>query len=200
MGQNQKEILKSLLPAILFMIIFKFYSYKIALGVGLVVGAIIYISEYRKHNKLSTMDKLGLFGLIIQSILGALASNPKVYFVYPLIENVVFSVIFLGSLFTKNNVISLFAKDYIRDENTYEIMKPSYYKLTLLWGLLFVLKAIIKGIGIMNWSFELLYSVNWILGTPLSILLLWFSFQYPNMVYNKYNSKNEAETSSQTFV
>jgi intracellular septation protein A len=196
MRKSQKEIIKSLLPAILFMVVYKFYSYKIALGVGLIFGATIYISEYRKHRKLSSMDKLGLFGLIIQSVLGALASNPKVYFVYPLIENIVFAVIFIGSLFTKNNIISLFAKDYASDDKAYEIMKPAYYRLTLIWGVFFLIKAIIKGVGIMSWSFELLYSVNWILGTPLSVVLLWFSFNYPNIVYKKYNSGNEIETSS----
>lgn len=189
-------MVKSLLPAILFMVVYKFYSYKIAIGVGLLFGAAIYISEYRKHSKLSNMNKLGLFGLIIQSILGALASNPNVYFVYPLIENIVFAVIFMGSLFTRNTIITLIAKDYVSDNKAYEIMKPAYYKLTLIWGLFFIIKAIIKGIGIMNWSFELLYSVNWILGTPLSIVLLWFSFQYPNMIYKKYNANNEIEASS----
>jgi uncharacterized membrane protein len=119
-----------------------------------------------------------------------------VYFVYPLIENIVFAVIFIGSLFTKNNIISLFAKDYASDDKAYEIMKPAYYRLTLIWGVFFLIKAIIKGVGIMSWSFELLYSVNWILGTPLSVVLLWFSFNYPNIVYKKYNSGNEIETSS----
>ncbi|MEA1974112.1 MAG: DUF3159 domain-containing protein [Bacillota bacterium] len=183
MRKSYKEIIKSLLPAILFMVIYKFYSYKIALVVGLIVGAVIYISKYRKYNKLSSMDKLGLFGLIIQCILSSLASNPKVYFVYPLIESIMFAAVFIGSLFTKNSIISFFAKDYVSEDNIYEIMKPTYYKLTLIWGVFFLFRAIIKAVGIMSWSFELLYYINWILGTPVSLGLLWFSFKYPNKVY-----------------
>lgn len=195
MQTSQREILKSLLPAIVFMVIYKVYSFKMALVVGFILGAVIYISAYRKNKRLNGMDKLGLFGLTVQSLLAALATNPKVYFVYPLIQNTVFAVIFFGSLFTKNCLVAIFAKDYNGGEEDLELLMPTYRKITLVWAVFFLLKALIKAIGMLNWSFEILYAVNWMLGTPLSVFLLWFSFAYPNRVYGKYrlecNGRNE---------
>lgn len=182
--QGMREIIKSLLPAILFMILYKGISFKAALIVGFTVGIIIYSIEHRKNGKLTSMDKLGVFGLITQTIMALLAKNPKMYFIYPLIENLIFVVIFLGSLFLKMDAVTYISKDFTEGETLKDLI-PLHRKLTILWGIYYLVKALIKVIGLMKWSFDTLYWVSWITGTPMFIALVWASFYYPRKKYNK---------------
>lgn len=185
-----RDILRSLLPAIIFMLVFNYYSYKMALAVGFIIGGAVYGYAYKNRGKLTAMEKVGLFGLIMQSGLGALATNPKVYFLYPLIENMVFALIFFGSLFIGREIVAIFAMDYGGAEEAYEMLRPTYRRLTAMWAVYFLIKAIVKIVGMMNWSFEILYTVNWLLGTPCVAVLMWLSFTYPNRVYNQLMSEN----------
>jgi len=192
MRKHYQSIIRSILPTIAFMMVYKLSSYKHALVVGLVIGIIVYSNTYRKNNGLKTMDKIGVFSLIASSIMGLIATNPIMYFVYPLIQNAFFMAIMFGSLLFKSDVVSLIAKDYV-DEEDRESMRPTYRKLTLMWGIYFLVRTSVKAIGIMSWSFELLYTVNWILGTPVGIALVWYSFNFPNVVYKKMKLDNEQE-------
>jgi len=77
------------------------------------------------------------------------------------------------------------AKDFVESEHVLQLMRPTYRKLTIMWSVYFMIKAAVKVFGLMNWSFEQLYTINWILGTPISALLMFYSFTYPNRVYDK---------------
>jgi intracellular septation protein A len=173
------------------MIVYRQVSFKYAIVFGFALGIIIYTYDYKRHGKLTNMDKLGMFGLLVQSVLGIFAENPKIYFIYPLLENCVFAGIFLGSLFTKEPLAALFAKDYVDNDDAFEILRSCYRRITIWWGLYYIVKAFIKVLGLMSWSFEVLYSVNWILGTPVAMALLWLSFHYPNQEYQRLISKDK---------
>lgn len=191
MSRKYKEIILSLIPALIFLIVYRTLSFRIALICGFVIGAIIYISKYKKYKSLSSFDYLGIFGLVSQTIIGYLAKNPMTYFIYPLIENILYMIVFAASLIMKKDVISFLAKDYVESEEILVKLKPVFRKITLLWVVFFAIKLLVKIIGMTSWSFELLYSINWIMGTPISLFLLWFSFTYPDKFYkNKYEISN----------
>lgn len=184
MSNSYRQILRSLFPALLFMLVYKLFTFKLAIITGFGVGIILYSREYRQLGRLTSMDKLGIFGLVMQSVMGFIASDPKIYFIYPLVQNGLFAVLFLVSMFRNTSAIGYFSKEYVSADD-YELMKPVYRQLTLYWSVFFILKVVIKTVGLMKWSFDMLYTVNWILGTPMSILLLWYTFHYPNKVYDK---------------
>lgn len=182
MKKQHLEICRSLLPAVLFLIVFKVYSYDLALITGLAIGTAIYGYTYKKKGCLSALDKIGLLGLIIQSIIGLIANNEKMYFAYPLVQNAVVTMLLFISLFLKDDIISLIARDF-NDEEDRELMRPTYRKLTMMWGVFFLIRTVVKVIGLLNWSFEMLYTVNWVLGTPVSVAMIYLSFSYPNKIY-----------------
>lgn len=189
MNSKFKEILLSLIPALIFLIMYRITSFKVAIICGFAMGGIVYIYKYRKNKSLSSFDYLGIFGLLSQTIIGYLARNPMTYFVYPLIENLLYMMVFAISLLMKKDAVSFLAKDYVKNEDTLIKLQPAFRKVTLIWTVFFGIKALIKIIGMTSWSFELLYSINWITGTPLSLLLLWFSFTYPDKYYvSKYGA------------
>lgn len=183
MNSKFKEILLSLIPALIFLIVYRTTSLKMAIIFGFTIGAIIYINKYRKSKSLSSFDYLAIFGLFSQTIIGYLAKNPMTYFVYPLIENLLYMMVFVVSLLIKKDAVSFLAKDYVENKDMLRKLKPAFNRLTLICAIFFGIKVLVKVIGMTSWSFELLYSINWIMGTPLSILLLWFSFTYPDKYY-----------------
>lgn len=189
MNSKFKEIILSLIPALIFLIMYKTTSFKMALICGFVIGAIVYITKYKRNKSLSSFDYLGIFGLLSQTIIGYMAKKPMTYFVYPLIENLLYMIVFAISLLVKKDAVSFIAKDYFDNEEMRTKLQPAFRKVSLIWAIFFGIKALIKIVGMTSWSFELLYSINWIMGTPLSLLLLWFSFTYPDKYYvSKYGA------------
>jgi len=190
MRRSHREILLSVLPAILFLIVYKYVSYKVALIVGLMSGLLVFTLKYRSKGKFSAFDKIGIFGLVAQSSISIIAENPQIYFLFPLVQNIVFAAVFIISLFTSVDACSYIAKDFVDSESSLQLMRPTYRKLTVMWSLYYLLKVFVKIFGLMNWSFEELYTINWVLGTPVSLLLLFYSFSYPNKVYEKIHCEN----------
>lgn len=185
MRRSHKEVFLSVLPAIIFLLSYRNVSYKFALITGLVSGVIVFGYKYKANGKLSAFDNIGIFGLIVQSSISFIAEDPQMYFIYPIIQNAVFALVFIISLFTPLDACSYIAKDFTESEEILKLMRPTYKKLTIVWSMYYLVKMTVKIFGIMNWSFEQLYTVNWILGTPVSALLLFYSFTYPNRVFDK---------------
>lgn len=185
--KKYKEIFISLVPMIAFIIIYKMVSFRAAVITGFILSGIVYLGKYIRYKKLTSFDYMGLMGLIIQTIVGVIARDPKTYFIYPLIQNSIYLLLCTVSLVINRDICAFFAKDYYDSEKIYDLCRPAFKKITLAWGLFFLIKVAIKIIGLTSWSFEVLYGVNWLLGAPLSILLFWFTFWYPDQYYaNKY--------------
>lgn len=157
---------------------------------GFGIGLIIYLGEYIKNKTLTSFSYLGIFGLICQTVISLIGENPKTYFIYPLVSNLVYALIFGISLIIKKDIIAFFARDMCKTEEGFYELKPAFRTITILWFIFFLLKTIIKSFGLMNWSFETLYIVNWMLGNPVSIVLLWYSFEYPEKYYKKIQESN----------
>lgn len=185
MKTRYKTILLSLIPAIIFMTAYRFLSFSHAVIIGFSVGIIIYTSKYMKNRKLTTFDYIGIFGLVSQTIISIVANNPKTYFIYPLVENGIYAIAIGISLIIGKDVISYIAKDFNNKEDPNEDCTPAYRRLSYLWMMYYIIKVIVKIIGISNWDFEVLYTVNWILSTPAGIFLIWLSFSYPEKYYIK---------------
>lgn len=185
MRQRYKEIINGVIPAIIFMVIYKYISFSWAVITGFGIGLIIYIREYIKYKKLTSFSYLGIFGLVFQTMISLIAKNPKTYFIYSLISNLVYAIIFGISLIIKKDIISFCARDMCETEEEFHNLKPAFRTITAIWFIFFILRTIIKAVGFMNWSFETLYIINWILGTPVSIILIWYSFEYPVRYYKK---------------
>ena len=91
MRNRYKTILFSLIPAIIFIISYRLLTFKYAVIIGFTLGIIIYTGKYLKNKKLTVFDYLGMFGLVSQTVISIIAENPKIYFVYPLVENSIYS-------------------------------------------------------------------------------------------------------------
>lgn len=190
MNKGYKEITLSAIPALLFLLVFKYVSYKAALIVGFVFGILVFSHKYKVNGELRSFDRIGIYGLIIQSVISLIAENPRIYFLYPLVQNIVVTIVFIGSLLWREDACSYLAKDYVKSESIMKLMRPTYRKLTYMWSLYYIIKIVIKVFGLINWSFEKLYVVSWLFGTPVSVALLLYTFTHPQKVYEKISLSN----------
>lgn len=190
MNSKFKEILREIIPAIIFMVIYKYISFSWAVSSSFGIGLTIYIQEYIKLKKLKPFSYLGIFSLVSQTIISFVFTNPKVYYVYPLISNSVYTFIFGVSLIIKKDVISYLARDLCEREEDFYILKPAFRRVTIMWFIFYLLKVIIKGFGFINWSFDTLYYVNLFFEMPATLYLIWYSFVYPEKYYKKVKKVN----------
>lgn len=189
MNTKHREILREIIPTIIFMVIYKYISFSWAVLSSFAVGLTIYVQEYIKLRKLKPFSYLGIFSLVSQTIISFVFKDPKVYYVYPLISNLLYTLIFGVSLIIKKDIISYLAKDLCEREEDFYILKPAFRRVTMLWFVFYTFKVVIKGVGLMNWSFETLYYINFILGMPTTLYLIWYSFYYPENYYKKVENK-----------
>lgn len=185
MKSKYNDIFISCIPAIIFILVYRNYTFKIAVITGFGIGIVLFIHKYITRKSLSSINKLGFVGLIIQTAISLIAENENMYFVYPIISNSIYSLAFGISILINKDLISIIARSMISNEGTFELLKPVYRKISGIWFVFFLLKTVTNLIGLGTLSFEILYGVNWTLGTPITLMLLWFSFWYPNKILAK---------------
>ena len=188
MENKSLEILKSLISTFIFILLYKYLPFKVAVIIGVLYGALFYIHKYIKYRRFESFDVVVIAGLIVQLLLSFISKNKMVYFIYPIISNLVYATIFAVSLIRKKDVASYLAKDMCRDKETYVTLLPAFRRITFLWLGFFLLKAFIGALGIFYLSFERIYWILWIIGTPGYFLLSWFGFYYCKKYYVKVKS------------
>lgn len=187
---KQEDLVKSFIPSILFIVIYRLMSFKVAITIGLFFGLIIYGLKFYKVKKLSVLNIFGIIGLICSTFLGLLTNNPSTIFIYPIISCLVYSSVFFGSYFTKNDIVSSFAKGFIESEEVFRVVRPALRFINIIWGGYYLSKALFKLILLkINIPFDIIYTINIITGYPLIICIYLFSFKYSEWYYTQ-NSSN----------
>ncbi len=182
------EVSKSLISTLIFVLLYRYLPFKVAVIIGVIYGALFYIHKYIKYRRLESFDTVAVTGLAVQLLLSLISKNKMVYFIYPIISNSVYSAIFGVSLVRKKDVASYLAKDMCRDKETYTTLLPAFRRITFLWLGFFLLKAFVGAFGIIYLSFEDIYWIQWVIGTPGYFLLSWFGFYYCKKYYIKVKS------------
>ncbi len=182
------EVSKSLISTLIFVLLYRYLPFKVAVIIGVIYGALFYIHKYIKYRRLESFDTVAVTGLAVQLLLSLISKNKMVYFIYPIISNSVYAAIFGVSLVRKEDVASYLAKDMCRDKETYTTLLPAFRRITFLWLGFFLLKAFVGALGIIYLSFEDIYWIQWVIGTPGYFLLSWFGFYYCKKYYIKVKS------------
>ncbi len=182
------EVSKSLISTLIFVLLYRYLPFKVAVIIGVLYGALFYIHKYIKYRRLESFDTVAVTGLAVQLLLSLISKNKMVYFIYPIISNSVYAAIFGVSLVRKKDVASYLAKDMCRDKETYTTLLPAFRRITFLWLGFFLLKAFLGALGIIYLSFEDIYWIQWVIGTPGYFLLSWFGFYYCKKYYIKVKS------------
>ncbi|WP_160672058.1 VC0807 family protein [Clostridium sp. C8-1-8] len=193
---NKDFVISALIPIIIFV---GFDKAKLTL-IGIILSALWSISviasgfiKERKINALAafagTFAVIGLVGTII-------SKNEKFYFIAPIIQDALLALVFFGSLLFNRSLVQVIAEQtYIKNIPDKIINNPRYQSawriLTIAWGTLNVVQAIIRALLLNHMSMSSYFAVNTTISNISDALLIIFCIMFPKWyLLRKTNTSN----------
>jgi intracellular septation protein A len=150
-----------LIPAVLLWLMLQITDFTVAVLVALAWMTGASILRWATGRAVSGLLMLGLVILTVRTILALATGSHFLYFVQPVFADGVLAALFLGSLLTSRPVISRLAPDFYPVDDAV-IARPGIEcllrRLTLMWGLVILLKGVIT-----FWLLESLSTSNFVL-------------------------------------
>lgn len=181
---NKDFIVSAIIPIVIFSTFNKFKM--ILTGIilsGLWSIGVVIINFIKEHqiNALATLSAIfstiGLIGTII-------SKNPTFYLVSPIIQDMLYALIFFGSLFFEKSLIQIIVEQSYFKNASEELRKKAKYKsawriLTVAWGILNVSQAGLRAVLLYSVSMDSYYAISTIYSNISSPVLLAFSISFP---------------------
>ncbi|AOR23382.1 VC0807 family protein [Clostridium taeniosporum] len=181
---NKDFVVSAIIPIIIFSIFNKLQMtfYGIILSGVWSIGIVIinFIKEH-KINALASMSAIfsgiGLIGTII-------SKNPTFYLISPIIQDILYALIFFSSLLFERSLIQVIVEQSYLKNVSQEVKKKPKYKLvwrilTVAWGILNVSQAVLRTILLYSVSMSSYYAISTLYSNISSPLLLAFSILFP---------------------
>lgn len=187
---NREFIISAIVPLVIFYI---FDHFKMKLngiifsGCWCVWVVVVKLVRERKLNVIALLagvfSAVGLVGTII-------SSNPSFYLISPIVIDILYALIFFGSLFASRPFIQIIAEDSHIKLFSEEFRRTRKYKsawriLTAAWGILDITQALLRIVLLHTVSMGLYYSINTIYSHISSPLLLVFSYIFPRWYWRQ---------------
>lgn len=179
----RKDILLKLsyliLPAIVFYICYKYIGILVAilLSASLSVAAIIY--NFAKHKTVPHTQILGVLGLLLSFVAVLFTDNEKLYYVPALCSNCLLACFALLLTLRHKSIFHYIVKDF-NIPIVQNVPEDQFIPLNIMWLAFFIIKAVSKVLGILFMSFESLYWLVFLLGDPMTIVLVVCSAYFVN--------------------
>lgn len=125
---------------------------------------------------------IGIAGVVFSGALALLTENPKLFFLRSVLGDAAFGVAMVGSLAIGRPLIATFASWAVTIPDEYKstaAYKRSFAVLTLVWGIVNLMRAGGRGWMLTHGSLEQLMVVNLATGWPVFAALVGFSVWYP---------------------
>ncbi|MDE6829036.1 MAG: septation protein IspZ [Lachnospiraceae bacterium] len=171
------------LPAVLFYVIYNAVGIIPAVMVSLLYsfGSVIY-SKY-KGNAIKNSQTIGILGLLSSAAAIIFTGDEKLYYVPSLFGNTLFLGFMAVLSVRRKSVLHYLAKDF--DIKSLQVIpEEKMLRINLVWILYFALKIISKLAGILYLDFNKLYWLVFILGDPMTILVIVISVILIRMPYS----------------
>lgn len=181
---NRDFVVSAIIPIVIFSV---FNELKMPLS-GIILSALwsigIILLNFIKDRKLNSLAILaGIFAII--GLIGTIISRtPTFYLITPIVQDILWAIIFFGSLFFKRSLIQVIVEQSYLKDAPEELKKKAKYKsawtiLTIAWGLLNISQAVLRIILLYSTSMETYYAVSTVCGNISGPLLLAFSISFP---------------------
>jgi hypothetical protein len=177
---GRSNILDSILPPILFLIINAFAGFEIAMWSSLAVAGIITgIRLYRRQRLLYALGGIG--GVAVAILIALLLGRNEGFFLPNIITGAFTILLCLISVVAGRPIVawtSHLARRWPRDWYWHPRVRPAYSEVTWLWVLFFGLRFLLQLNLFQEQAAGLLALVNVLTGWPATIVLLVVSYLY----------------------
>lgn len=191
---NKEFIASAIIPLIIFYI----FNYMNMVLVGTTLSGCwcisVFLFKLIREHKINVIALLSgtfsLIGLLCTIIL----QNPTIYLAEPIVEDVLYALIFFGSLFFPRPLIQVLVEDSHIVAFPEDFRKTPQYKsvwkiLTIAWGLLNVSQALLRVALLYSVPIDIYYAISKIYANVSSPLLVMFSYKFPKWYWKKVGVK-----------
>lgn len=187
---NKDFIISAIIPIIIFSGFDKIgmtLNGIILSGVWIIGVVVLNFMKERKLNALAVMgaafSAIGVVGTVI-------SNNPTFYLIAPIIQDILFAIIFLGSLFCKKSLVQIIAEQsYLKNVSEDFRKQPKYVAawriVTISWAILNISQAIVRTILLFTVSMGSYYAISTIYCNISSPALIAFSILFPRWYWKK---------------
>jgi hypothetical protein len=161
---------------------------------------------YRRSRRIELFPGLAIPIITIELIGTLVTRNPAFYLASAAIENVLWGLIFLGSILMPRPLIQFFAELLNPGLGSQEFLNqsklpPCLYRsawqiLTALWGIVNLSKAVILIFSQLWLPIEAFLIVRTASGIPVMVLMLVFSYRFPGWYWHRAMERSKAEAES----
>lgn len=154
-------------------------------GWGVAVGAVLSVAviplELRTTGRMRWCW-IGIAGVVFSGAMALMTDNPKLFFLRSVLGDTAFGLAMIGSLVIGRPLIATFASWAVSIPEAYRkttAYRRSFAVLTLVWGVVNLMRAGGRGWMMTHGSLEQLMVVNLATGWPVFAALVAFSVWYP---------------------
>jgi intracellular septation protein A len=164
------------------------------------------VITYWRMRRIELFPVLAIPIIAIESIGTLVFKNPDLYLASAAIENVLWGVVFFGSVLIRRPLIQVFAEMLNPGIGSAEFLtqsklSPRLYRsawqiVTAIWGGVNLVKAIILIFSQLNLPLEAFLIVRTASGIPIMVLMLVFSYRFPRWYWAREMGSQKLEAQS----
>lgn len=183
-------VLGALVPIGIYSIFNKMGNVLQGVIVAISWGILVTAAQYIIKRTISVVAALAVIFGIITLIITICTKNPSFYLIAPIIGNCLYFIVFIGSLCIGKPLIRVIAESMSKFPEEFrktEMYKKPWKILTLLWGMLNIVEALLKTGVLLMFSAEVYLLFKALFGNITFVAMMVFSFWYPNWYWKKNN-------------
>jgi intracellular septation protein A len=164
------------------------------------------VGTYWRSRRIELFPGLAIPIIAIELIGTLITKNPAFYLASAAIENVLWGVLFLGSILMPRPLIQIFAELLNPGLGSQEFLnqsklRPQLYRsawqiLTAIWGVVNLSKAIILIFSQLRLPIEAFLIVRTASGLPVMVLMLVLSYRFPGWYWERAMERSRREAQS----
>jgi intracellular septation protein A len=188
-------IMGALAPITIFYVLHRFgRSFTGALlAIGWSIGLLII--KYLRARRIELFPALAIPIILIELIGTLITRNPEFYLAAAAIDNVLWGLLFLGSLLFSRPLLQIFAEilnpglgspEFLSHfEIPVQLYRSAWKILTVIWVVVFFLKAILLIVSQLKLPLEAFLIVRTASGLPILVLMLILSYRFPGWYWSR---------------
>jgi intracellular septation protein A len=169
------------------------------LAIGWSIGLLV--TKYVRSRSIELFPALAIPIVLIELIGTLITRNPDFYLASAAIDNILWGLVFLGSLVLTRPLIQIFAEllnpglgsqeFLIHFEIPVPLYRSAWKILTVIWAVVSLLKAIVLIVSQLKLPLEAFLMVRTASGLPVLVVMLFFTYRFPRWYWERSRSTNE---------
>jgi intracellular septation protein A len=198
---SRQLIFGALVPVIIFYSLHRLGQPLIGALLAIAWSIGLFTLKYWRSRSIELFPVLAIPIVLIELIGTLITRNPDFYLAAAAIDNVLWGVLFLGSLLLTRPLIQIFAellnpglgsKEFFSHfEIPVQLYRSAWKILTVVWAVVNFLRAIILILSQFKLPLEAFLIVRTASGLPVLIVMLIFSYRFPRWYWERAKDNNQ---------